>query len=93
MYRPLFEAIAPLSEASRALAAHSIHTSSITEGQQSLEILHRRLSHANHGTIHMMAAQELVDGLSITNKDKMFCPGCAFGKQHRTPFLVDTTHE
>ena len=41
----------------------------------------------------MMAAQELVDGLSITNKDKMFCPRCAFGKQHRTPFFVDTTHE
>ena len=29
MYRPLFEAIAPSPEASRALAAHSIHTSSI----------------------------------------------------------------
>jgi hypothetical protein len=93
MYRLLFEAIAPSPEGSKALAAHSIHTPSITEGQQSLEIWHRRLSHANHGTIQMMAAQELVDGLSITNKDKTFCQGCAFGKQHRTPFPVNTTRE
>ena len=94
MYRLLFEAIAPLPKASRALAAHSIHTLSITEGQQSLDTWHRRLSHANHGTIQMMmAAQELVDGLLITNKDKMLCPGCAFGKQHCTPFPVNTDGE
>ena len=93
MYRLLFEAIAPLLEASRALAAHSIHTPFIIEGQQSLETWHGRLYHANHGTIQMMAAQELVDGLLITNKDETFCPGCAFGKQHRTPFPVNTERE
>jgi hypothetical protein len=93
MHMLLFEVITPLLEASRTLAARSIYTPSVTKGQQSLEIWHRKFSLANHGTIQMMAAQELVDGLSITNKDKTLCPGCAFGKQHRTPFPVNTTCE
>ena len=70
MYRLLFEAIALLLEASKALAAHSIHTPSIIEEQQSLETWHLRLSHANHGTIQMMPAQDLLMDCRSPTKTK-----------------------
>jgi hypothetical protein len=40
-----------------------------------------------------MASQGLVEGLTITEKDKKFCLGCAYGKQHRSLFSKNKHRE
>ena len=67
MYQLLIEIIhqelEPLVLAMRSATSFGVPTQ--VEGQQSLEIWHRKFSHTNYSTIQMMANQGLVNGMVI----------------------------
>lgn len=71
------------------MTASSFGTSSKTDSTQSLDKWHRRLAHVSHSTIRIMASKTMVDGLILDSGAHKFCPGWAYGKQHRNLFPVN----
>jgi hypothetical protein len=92
MYQLLIEAVPP-TETYQALMTNSIIAPTAFEGQQSLDMWHHRLLYTNHTTIQQMVSQGIVDGITLKDKEKKFCPGCSYGKQHRNPFPVNENRE
>ena len=55
----------------------------------SLSTWHQRLVHVNYKTILEMASKQLVSGLNLEADREVPsapCPGCVYGKMHRSPF-------
>jgi hypothetical protein len=92
MYQLLIEAVPP-TETYQALMTNSIIAPTAFEGQQSLDMWHHRLLYTNHTTIQQMVSQGIVDGITLKDKEKKFCPGCSYGKQHRNPFHINENRE
>ena len=53
--------------------------------QDELMSWHERLSHASFATLKLMAKAKVIPS-RLAAVDPPVCPGCAYGKQHRTPW-------
>jgi hypothetical protein len=60
---------------------------------QPLQVWHRRLCHINHVAIRRLVNSDSVHGIQLQHQastSDLFCEGCCKGKQHRTPFLINS---
>jgi len=51
-----------------------------------LTVWHERLGHIGKRAVREMVEKGLVSGVSITDKNDVFCEPCQMGKSHRLPF-------
>ena len=54
----------------------------------SLDVWHQRLGHVNDDTLLAMPKNKTVDGLQITDRKRMSCDACHFGKQTNNRHLT-----
>jgi len=85
LYRLLFNVVKPETTC-LAFAASSFDIPNQKGNTQSIDTWHRRLAHISHRTIRSMVSSGMVDGLFLEGGEQRFCPGCAYGKQHRHHF-------
>lgn len=57
-----------------------------------LTVWHERLGHVGKRAIREIAEKGLVSGVSITDKNDVFCEPCQMGKSHRLPFNKKMEH-
>ena len=58
----------------------------------SIQTWHKRMAHVNEDTIRKMHANGCLDHFDIAQdeeKTKKLCPGCMFGKQHKSSYQVN----
>ena len=51
-----------------------------------LKVWHERLGHVNRNSIEKMINNNVVSGISLTDRKDFFCESCPLGKQHKACF-------
>jgi hypothetical protein len=92
MYKLSIRVIPPCS-LTQALVAASFRSGTLAEECQSIQVWHNRLYHLNYTSIRRLATSDTINGIRLQHDSSapdLFSEGCYKGKQHRTPFLVNS---